>query len=308
MKMISLLERHPSSPRSIYPNISALAQRADLYTGDNFYFGFDSSNHSFLDIIGGNEPLAIKFGPIFCLYDKTVDKISCSIYYIDVINKKLDLLVAMDSPPNDSLTIPSLVPWSFVDTYFQSEEWEPPLEEEKKELTDKQKIQMILEQFALSEWPDEEHLHLLKQLSTIAPQLKIQLGNFAEIEKIRFIPPQKPTRTHYIAPYNPFYDNEQTRINFIRKNTPSHITLRHIKSAYTRIEIIAPGLSEEHSFKGIYKNRSKELYQSVLQSLKQPEQLAKLLELHFPAIASDFLALHSLGSLEPEEAQIRNSL
>ena len=122
MILISDLIGHPSSPRNIYSNLNALAERRDLYEGEDFWFGFDSSNKNFLDIIGGQQPLAIKHGPILSLYQRSVEGEECRTYYIDVAAKKLHPIIRIQASTSQIHDLRALLPWSFRDTYLPSPE------------------------------------------------------------------------------------------------------------------------------------------------------------------------------------------
>lgn len=294
---ISLLAAHPSSPLGAYNNVEQLEKREDLYSGDDFYFGFNSSNHTFLDIIGVKQPLAIKHGPTFSLYQENVTGCSYSIYYIDSLKKALHPLMTISVEPGESYTVQQLLPWSFVDFYLHatvsvtesvSPRGDTPTEE--------QIVRNTIAQFATNNWPnDQEILDLNRAITTLGTKnanIKITL---ADIKVLREkMTPEIPSTTNvdFITPYSPFYNNPRLTTDFFTEKFPERITIRVVEDNYPRVEIIAPGLSNNNFFTAIYKKTSPELYEQFVDSQSKSEELSKLLQKEFPDIATDFITLH----------------
>jgi len=306
MIIISLLDIHPSSPKKIYKNLDELAKRADLYTGDNFYFGFESSNSTFLDIIGGQQPLAIKYGPILSLYQRSVDDIDCYTYYIDVANQTLCLVLEMQAKPTANLTLQSILPWLFVDAYLHATETlSGPSQEEAVEPSEEKKIQLILEQLAINRWPSEEAIALLSELTQSVlnreDSLKMTWGDLLAIKQKTQVKQANPSSNNIVATYNPFYDSVSVDIDFLLAQNPSHITIRQVNDSDPRIEILSPKLNEDERYEAIYKKSSPNLYQSFQEALNNPKQLTTLLKEHYKDLVERFLTTHSIAQSTPQQ-------
>jgi hypothetical protein len=117
---ISSLDLHSSFPATFLANSSKLellAQRADLYQCENFYCGFDSSNHNYLDIIEQREPLAIKYKQTFSIYHYTSTKTTYDLYFIDEKSRKLLPLIKLEVQAVDNGLLDYIIPFEFVDLY-----------------------------------------------------------------------------------------------------------------------------------------------------------------------------------------------
>ena len=158
MIMVGMLDMHSSSPTSIFGDLAALAKRHDLYSGDDFYFGFTSSNHTFLDIIGGQQPLAIKYGPIFSIYRQdSVAGYLCETYYIDVKTRALLPIINIAAKPLAAGVFKRLLLWSFTDFYGQAADPSVQMDKPKESSIDHEEmIPSVIEQLAKSRWPDDD--------------------------------------------------------------------------------------------------------------------------------------------------------
>jgi hypothetical protein len=292
---ISLLAAHPSSPLGAYNNVEQLEKREDLYSGEDFYFGFNSSNHTFLDIIGEKQPLAIKHGPTVSFYQENVTGCSYSIYYIDPFKKTLYPLMAISAESGEIYSVQQLLPWSFVDFYLHATvadtESVPPTPGEE------QTIQNIMTQLVTNNWPNDQEIldlnHAISTLNTKNASIKI---TFTDIKALRekMIPEILPTtKVDFITPYSPFYNNPRLSTDFFTEKFSERITIRVVEDAYPRIEIIAPGLSNNNFFSAIYKKTSPELYTQFVELQNKSEELSKLLQKEFPDVVTDFVTLHS---------------
>ena len=295
MLMVSLLDAHSSSPLKIYKDLKALALRKDLYTGDDFYFGFDSSNHNFLDIIGGHQPLAIKHGPMLSLYRQGVDGYSYDAYYIDVNTKTLLPVINITAKPSDSATFTQMLPWSFIDFYLKASE--PSVSEKEtvaKETkpSSEQMIQAMLEQLATSRWPEVRALSQLPSeviaLKSRVKDLEITLADLPALKQKVQDPVKKAGSNDFIAHYNPFFDNSRISIDFLKSSNPKQITVRKINDKYPRIEIIAPELPVDKHFSAVYESRSPAIYKSFQDCLGKPEEVTELLKEHFPEVLAHY--------------------
>lgn len=294
---ISLLAAHPSSALAAYNNVEQLENREDLYSGDDFYFGFNSSNHTFLDIIGGKQPLAIKHGPTLSLYEENVAGCTYSIYYIDPLKKTVHPLMTISAEPGETYVVQQLLPWSFVDFYLHAT---VPITESVtpsgNSPTEEQIVQNTIAQLATNNWPNDQEILNLNNattaLSTKNTNIKITLTDIKALRE-KMIPEILPTtNVDFITPYSPFYNNPRLPTDFFTEKFPERITIRVVEDNYPRVEIIAPGLSNNNFYTAIYKKTSPELYEQFVESQSKNEELSKLLQKEFPDIATDFITLH----------------
>lgn len=298
---IGRLDKHSSSPTAAYMDLAALTKRPDLYTGDDFYFGFASSNHTFLDIIGAREPLAIKHGPIFSIYRHDgADGYSCHTSLIDPFTKELLPLISMMAAPTNpsaASTFRQLLPWEFSDTYVDS--FVPPeAGEEKRELGPESTIFIVLEQLANNNWPDAPQIRQLPEaIATILEKTKdltIELSDIAAYRERFCIPSKAPKRDDFIAPYHPFHDNLRLSIDFIMSEAPSRITVRQVGGAYPRIEVIMPGLPAKEAVIFVAKADQDALYRTYRDSLNNPKKMHELLIAHYPKQVEAYLLKQGL--------------
>ena len=297
MLMVRLLDLHQSSPMKIYGDLKLIAERKDLYTGDDFYFGFDSSNHNFLDIISGKQPLAIKHGPILSLYRHNVDGYSYDAYYIDVKTKALLPLINIRAKPLSSDIFEQLLPWSFSGFYEADildtrepvpEPVTPEKASQESELTPKKMVSNLLELLASSFWPDDSMLSLLPaavtKLNAFSKDLVLTLVDISALKRNVQVAGKKTGDDDCIAPYNPFFDNQRINIAFLQRVNPSQITVRKINDKYPRVEIIAPRLPKGNRYLAVYERTSPETYKKLTNSLDDPKAIAELLNEHFPEV------------------------
>jgi hypothetical protein len=292
MLELSLLHKHPSSPTRIIGNLQALAERKDLYTGDDFYFGFDSSNHSFLDIIGNHQLLAIKHGPLLSFYREGKNDFHYAAYYIDVKNKTLVSLVDITAKADASLLFQQLLPWSFTDFYSQvtksssaAQSSNKVIEETKPKntLLYSTMIKEMIEKIATSYWPEESVLTTLptavKHLNTQMKDLTINLSDISSLKKEFNIINIKSNSDDFVAPYNPFYDNARISTDFLMLVNPQQITVRIINDKDPRIEIISPEeLADGKKYRAIYKHTSSDMYDSFRDSIDNMSAIKALLK------------------------------
>ncbi|KGP63449.1 hypothetical protein EP47_09575 [Legionella norrlandica] len=294
MISISSLGSHPSSPLKFFNNEKELAKRDDLYTGEDFYFGFDSSNHSFLDIIGGKKPLAIKYGQILSLYKQSIEGNSCVIYCINANEKKLVPIITINTLPADAHLLQQLLPWSFTDFYSERcpvDEW---IRSTKRRATHSEyRIQKIIEQISNSQWPNDSELdefnRNISDLLAKNSDLRITVHDLSPV-KAQANPEILPSNHRdLITPYSPFHNNARLSVDFFKTKFPHHITVRLIDDVYSRIEIITPGIEDDLTYKAIYKSTSPVLYWQLKEVLNNPEELTVLLQEEFKDLVDEFL-------------------
>ncbi|HAT7071563.1 TPA: hypothetical protein JAN90_01985 [Legionella pneumophila] len=294
---ISLLAAHPSSPLSAYNNIEQLVKRVDLYSGHDFYFGFNSSNHTFLDIIGGKQPLAIKHGPTLSLYQENVSGFSYSIYYIDPLKKALHPLMTISAEPGETYVVQQLLPWSFADFYLHAigpvAESAPSSGNTSNE---EQIVQNTIAQLATNNWPTDQEVqglnHAITTLNSKNANIKISLHDMIALREKLFTKIPQTTSVDFITPYSPFHNNPRLTTEFFTEKFPDRITIRVLEDNYPRIEIIAPGLFNDNIYTAIYKKTSPKLYEQFAKLKNNSEELCKLLQKEFPDIVNDFIAQH----------------
>lgn len=294
MILISLLDAHASSSLKTYSNEKELAKRNDLYTGDDFYFGFDSSNQSFLDIIGGKKPLAIKYGQTLCLYKQSLEGYSCTIYCIDPKERKLVPIISISAKPEDAFVFQKILPWSFTDFYLDRTQPTEKLESAKSNTAHSEyRIQDVIEKIITGQWPSDKRLEKLNSaildLHSQCSNLKITVHDLKQVKEL--LHPEVPIsdETNFITPHSPFHNNARLTIDFIKNQFPNQITVRFIEDGYPRIEIIAPGLENDSSYTAVYKSTSPRLYEQFKSSLSKPEELTSLLKEEFADMVDEFL-------------------
>lgn len=305
MLRLNLIDRHPSSPMNIYNHIDALATRKDLYTGDDFYFGFDSSNHTFIDIIRANEPLAIKHGPTLSLYQRTNSGYSISMYYIDTNKQALRPVLTITAKPDALHTFRSVLPWSFTDFYLEMTESRPEVigVESAESLSSEYMIESLIELLATNRWPDVElNSRLTEATNDIMErdkEISITLADLNQLKTQIELGNKKPDPECCVAPHDPFHDTPRLDQDYISEVNPNHITVRLIKDRYPRIEIISPKSEGDDSYTPVYEKSSPELFKSLHEALSDTQTLTELVTEHFPAVVATYsLASNHSGSMK----------
>ncbi len=293
---ISMLDSHHSSPTHAYGDMTALAKRVDLYSGDDFYFGFASSHRTFLDIIGGHQPLAIKHGPTLSIYQHDTAGYTCLMYYIDVKNQALLPVISMMSKSSFEGNFNRLIPWSFV-SFYPRYPHKPSADQDTTpgEESPEERICSVLETLAENDWPDN---HLLSQLTMTIDELTshesdldIHCADLLELKTKMMIVPQKPSINTFVADYNPFYDNYKIDLDFIMDKNSEQITVRQVNDAYPRIEVIIPK-PDGWEYCPVFKNKTPALFSTLHAALDQPHNMSHLLREHFPEEVEAYLATH----------------
>ena len=298
---IGMLDRHPSSPTKACGNPDALAQRLDLYTGDDFYFGFASSNHTFLDIIGGHQPLAIKHGPILSLYHHHgAGGYTCQTYYIDAKAKALLPVIHIVANPVAVGIFEQLLPWSFTDFYLHTLDHS----DEQETTSDRgpgaeESVRSVLDKLAKNGSPDDGEISRLHDAvaSILAGQdgLNITLGDFAELKRCTQQECKVPSADDFVADYNPFYNNVKIPISFLREKNANLITVRQINDRFPRIEAIVPGVSRD-GLLAVFKAKNSALYSALQTSLAEPAAISRLLKEHFPERVEQYYVENGIHS------------
>lgn len=296
MITINTLNRHQSSSAKIYGNLVELAKRKDLFTGEDFYFGFDSSNHSFLDILSHQEPLAIKYGPIFSIYCRNAENSICDFYYINDQTEQLIPLMKFQADATAALVFNTLLPWNFTDLYL--ERFNPSVKQSR--IADAMKtpilentISAIIEKFANNSWLDDTSIHhfttMVSELQAHEKAISITLSpDFPIIAQKKQSCKKEASKADFVATYNPMYDNPRFDLDFIFDNNPSHVTVREMKGKYPCIEILFPFLSDEKSYQAIYERTDSELYHRIQANLCDSLELSKIVNERYPELVSEF--------------------
>lgn len=296
MISVSMLDAHHSSPKKDYGDFEALSKRRDLYTGKDFYFGFDSSNKTFLDIIGGKQPLAIKYGPILAIYRQHMDGYEFKVYFINANDNLLHPIIGMTTQAKASATLERCMPFSFQDFYLETSDPLAVKDEQviKSEHTSPEDvIRGTIEQLAKSNyWPGEMEFEPLRRVvDELNEGENVSIELLADFETLTNVKPETlspPSIDNFMSPYNPFCDNPRVSVEELRANNPGRITVRQIHGRYPRIEIIAADVGDEDNFNAIFQSKTPELYDRFKESLKDPDALKELLEAHFPALISQY--------------------
>jgi hypothetical protein len=181
---ISALGLHSSFPATFLANSSKLellAQRADLYQSENFYCGFDSSNHNFLDIIEQQEPLAIKYENTFSIYHYTSTKTTYDLYFIEEKSKKLLPLIKLEVQAVDRGLLDYIIPFEFVDLYervYQKNDSDEAFSDMEKV------IALFLKKIVDGEYPTEnESAHFQRALNELEKETtcKVRVENLSSM-------------------------------------------------------------------------------------------------------------------------------
>jgi hypothetical protein len=293
MISVNLLDSHSSSPLRIFNHLQELAKRDDLYSGKDFYFGFDSSNMTFLDMIGEHQPLAIKYGSILSLYQRKVEGATCSIYYIDLYSRQLLPLMNIQAMPAATDIFTQLIPFSFIDFYL--ERTEPQVERVElnpnNPLTAEQVIQSLIEQMAVKQWPDANIMSRISQsvqeIRSKEQGITNELANLPQLKERISQERPSPLSGVIVAPYNPLFDNQRIAFDSLMEANPMHISVRQIDDRYPRIEVISPK-SVGHNYTAIYQTVNPDLYELFKANLGRSSELEALLKEHFSEIANDY--------------------
>lgn len=305
MIRINELDRHHSSPSTDYADFEALAKRYDLYTGEDFYFGFASSNRSFLDIIGAHQHLAIKHGPILSIYRQDgALSYSCETAFIDPLRRELlpfMRLRAEASEPTSSKAFRQLLPWTFSDSYVDS--FVPSISvDEKLSGTPESSVSKLLEQLANNVWPNDHDISRfpldIAAILESTKGLSIDLVDLMTL-KTRLMRPVMPaTADNFMTPYDPFDDNVRVSIDELVIKNPTRITVRQVVGDFPRVEIIIPGmsLSEKQVF-FVSKSEQNDLYHQFFESLTDSIAVQDLLMRHYPDQLSNYRIKHGFGLL-----------
>lgn len=292
MIIINQLHRAPSSPLALFTaqkiDIESLAKRQDLYTNDNFYFGFSSSNQSFLQIMNNSGFLAIKYGPTLSLYQKTAKGSSGYIYYINTSTQTLDPILDFKASISEEVTLNLLVPWAFKDHYLDMTE--PHLEDasEIPQTSPELAIQSLIEQISNNHWPDE----LISQAAGAALSLKrkgvkITLGDLQGLKNKIVKQLLPPTHENFV---NSGLINPALSIFDVMTEYPEHITVREVTGDDARIEIIVPSQPDEYI--AIYLQSEPQRYAAFQATLNNTAVLSSLITELFPEMVNDYKQAH----------------
>ena len=298
-----MFDVHAASPPRLLQNLAGLAQRADIYTGDNFYFSFAGSNQTFLEIIGQQEPLAIKCGPLFSIYNRTIQGSRCDIYYIDIKMKALLPVLCVTATPQASIVFSRLFPWSFADFSQIGLEYPSSVKPLAAGFSPEEIISNFIEKLAEHTWPDGDHiLRIVEATTAIVSReqgLTTTLCDLAVLKEQVLLKSEGPIVDNFIAPYNPLYDSVRLEIDSFLEKNPQQISVRQINDDnYQRIEVIAPGLPAEERYAAVYQQTDAILYHQLKASLTDPLLMSQLIGENFPKMVSLYFAKHALSVAE----------
>lgn len=309
MISLSFLNLHSSSSVKIYENLNALAQRSDVYTGDDFYFGFDSSNQGFLDIIGGHRPLAIKYGPSFSLFQRDITGTRYEMYYIDVKNKCLLPIIRMSAKSQGLANIRQMLPFSFANFYTQSLKSSKSSDDEKdiEASSFEDDVHGVLEVLADNQWPSA--LQIEKMLAAIQAILSKDQHLSITVSDILALKAQMQTEIvkkacdeDFVADYYPFYDTARIDIDFLLERHKALITVREVNDKYPRIEVIIPDTNKEDEYQAVFKSKDADLYEQLRNARVDTKAMSALLKLHFHEKLEGFLSKQGISLTSASQA------
>lgn len=302
---ISPLDPHSSSPAKIltHPNkIKLLAQRSDLYHGEDFYFGFDSSNHNFIDIIEQQEPLAIKYGQTLSLYHHTSNRTVYDLYFIEEKSRQLIPMIKLEAQAIDNGLVKYLIPFEFVDLYERVYNKNDIVLEDEEYSEPEQLISLFFKKLLLGDWPTEqESRHFQKAIHDLENDTtcRCQLENLQWIRTSRQ-KQKEPNENDFVA-MNPFYDNARIELASLIKNNPECITVREIKdNNYPRIEIAVPIINMSEQYEIVFQKENPVLFQDLHHALEHGDttNLSHLLKQHYPEKIQHYFSEIGIASSE----------
>lgn len=285
-----------SSPLKNVQNLEALQRREDLYSPDNFYFGFESSNLSFFDIMNDHRPLAVKYGSVLMVYNQSVAGASFDLYWIDVQKKQLVSLINIKTKPQDNDLIEEIIPFEFKKPYFNHSRDDELIAEQPTSSQDPLFfLAYTIEQLTIGVWPDNEQY---QQLSGAIDEIQRKSYSNSEITcaNLPLLQHQlhreefAPSVEHFVTPYSLTDGNPDLGIGLLLKRHPVTITARIINDEYPRIELIIPDEIEEERYMAVYNTRDPELFSQLNEVLTDSKQLSALLKTHFPERIARYFA------------------
>ena len=287
---LSFLNLHPSSPVKILGNMDTLAKRNDLYTGEDFYFGFDSSNQSFLEMVGGKHPLAIKHGPTLSIYHQSIDGYHYEMHLIDYQAKALVPVIDIKAKPTEAAVFRSLLPFHLTDFYRNFYDKTGRRTEVDKVSVDNlaRFISSSLESIVKTGKLSQENVERLPKVASGLDACTVSLGNIKLLAAKSAQP--RPTSEDFVTAYDPFVSNARIEISELLKMNPSRVTVREINGNYPRMEIIIPGLAEDKSCVFVFKSNEKDLYLQLQSALPEARIMQDLLNQHFPEQMTEYFA------------------
>lgn len=306
---LSHLRLHHSSSQKIYGDYEAIAKRVDLYTGDDFYFGFDSSNSSFLEMVGEYQPLAIKHGPTLTLYKVTGDGAECSVSYIDDSKKKIIPLFHIHAKSVASIQLfHQTQPWYFPDfSLLEFGSMEVQTQPSEKDLTPYDIISQLIEFLAQNQVPSDVQIQALhdaiQKVNAHDNGLSISIENLDWLKDKLTKQMTRPPSDKDFVTYNVFYNNPRLRIGFFQAFNLERITVRQILDDYPRIEVIIPLLPVSERYLVIFKNEDKILYEALQKAMPEPLVLCELLKQRFPESINQYLNKIGLPTTTPDMNQ-----
>ncbi len=287
MQFVAEVMMHQAAKANDYKNIVELAKRDDLYTGQDFYFGFASNNKNYFTIITEKLPLAIKYGATISIYTTNIEDHGFTTYVINYKTKTLELLFAI-KPVNteDVADFQSLLPWSFNKIYDIGDMAIFKWQQQEKNI-----FHVIIEniaKFTINKSEIDKFQHELSNLSKKMSKVVFQQGQFNFSLLIPVPVETKPKLENFVAAYNPFYNNVNITFKFLLQQNYNMITIRNIinDDNYPRIEIILPNTTEHYLIIGVEDVKN---YSALQNNLYDTKFLSEYLIKHYYALALTFL-------------------
>tara|TARA_Y100000588_G_scaffold394379_1_gene514540 strand:- start:2718 stop:3566 length:849 start_codon:yes stop_codon:yes gene_type:complete len=270
MIILATLNRLESSPIEYADNNALLEKRADIYGGNNFYFGFNSSKMNFIDILNQYHQIAIKYFSTLTILRRGNDHAEICLYHINPSDQKLSLLASIKSDNKEAIM--AICPFSFAkDPFFCPTD--PPQRVFKT-------IQNILLNIIKS--PLIVDMARLKELSAALKETKdfnlvsIQQTDGSELSQMSNNAP--PSSSTTIANYLPILDNDDITPAQIADINKNQITVRRLHDSLERIEVIdATSDDNNHSVMSIYKFKQPELFEQITANMEDKNKLSQLI-------------------------------
>jgi hypothetical protein len=293
IELVDLMKK-PSSPLVCMDDVNALKERRELYSGENFYFGFESSNYSFLNIINNHQPLGIKYGTVLAIYQRDVDGITFNLYWIDFSHKELIPLFNITGKPADVSLFNKILPFSFTESYlnrFSDEEKLSPADATTYQLMD------ALKQLTAGNWLDAEDYEKLKvAIKDIMSNSSctITCADLLTLQQELTMMAGTVTAEDFVTPFCLSNCNPDLYVQELITRNPNTITLRKINNDnYPRIELIIPGAD----YTAVFEKQDPKLYLDLQNALTDTRQASCILREHFKSEVGEYLERQGVNAL-----------
>lgn len=271
--------------------------REDLYRQDNFYFGFDSSNNSYLNLINSYRPLAVKYGSVFMIYNHSATETAFDLFWIDNQHKQLVSLIQITTKPEDSHLMSTVLPCSFDRPYRRHFDRLHQAADEVDNL-----LALWMERLTKGVWPnEEEYEQLIEYLALSQGDLNkgsaITCANLPVLQQQLQNRKSTPDTDDFVTPYSLIDGNPDLDIDELLSRNPTTITIRKINDEYPRIEVIIPDEGQEERYMAIYKTKDPDLFVQLEEGLGDSKKLSSLLKEQFPERIGKYFSQQGIQSL-----------